>query len=382
MKKSVVELTRELIKIPSENGIQGEDNVLEYILSLIKGKYDCKIYKRQVSEGRTNAMIVFEPSSKAKLLLFSGHMDTVPGYEENNTDNPIIKDGKLFGRGTSDMKGADACFLKAVLDLIEEHGIDGLGDEKGLAIALTVDEETGCTGIRYLDTPSMQQVLKRCKICILGEPTNIWPVYGHKGIVWYDVEITGTACHASVPHLGENAIYKASNFIEKIQDYARELKSIDSPIGSPSINVGTINGGEATNIVPNRCKISVDRRFVSGEDPEHDKKHILHFLKSVDPKAKLKSHNVGYPYLLPNGQNNLYFKMVSNICLESNITRNRCILEGYTEADLYYRKYKVPTIILGPGSIEQAHKTPEFVELAQLEKAYYIYKKIIQHFLH
>ena len=374
--EAVVRLTQELIKIRSQNKVDPEDAVGDYIKRLLIdflpfAPYSLKM--QQLSPGRTNLIAVFEPSFDARLILFSGHQDTVVGYESNHSEAPRIENGKIFGRGACDMKGPIAAILVAVYRWLKANFPRLIQEKKGIAVAFTVDEEASCGGMYALDSPEIKSVLNRADLCILGEPSSLTPVIGHKGINWYDVKFLGKAAHASVPELGQNAIYAAAQFIRQIELYYHDLQQIKTPLGTPKINVGLIQGGQATNIVPNECQLSIDRRFVTGENVDEELSKIQIIAQKNDPTAEVQAKKPGYPYLLPQAEANPWYLRIAPSCKKGfDLT-----LPAYTEADMYYRVYGVPTLIIGPGSIAQAHQTPEFIEISELHDAVSIYMNIL-----
>ncbi|MHA1602567.1 MAG: M20 family metallopeptidase, partial [Promethearchaeota archaeon] len=348
----VVSLTQEFVRIETEN--DHEDRMRIYIEKLLK-PFGFRFIHQQLAPGRTNLFALWEPISnvnhmeKSKLLLFSGHMDTVPGYKANHSNLAEIKDDKIFGRGTCDMKGGIAAFVTSTLSWIKANS--HLNREKyplnhGLLLGFTVDEEDGCQGVDHLDkSEEIMEIFKRVEYCILAEPTHLELHIGHRGINRYNIVFHGKAAHSSVPEQGINAIYRVTTFIQKVQDYFSNLQSVDSPLGHPKISVNTIAGGIASNVVPNRCEISIDRRYVPGEDPIEDEIILKNMAQKIDLDVEFKSDVVGWPYYIPDGPKNPILKRVSNLIPQSKINQ----LPAYTEADLYYRKYHIPTIILGPG---------------------------------
>jgi succinyl-diaminopimelate desuccinylase len=275
------------------------------------------------------------------------------------------------------MKGPIASFICAIIqDFIkieEEMKISNLG----IVCTFTVDEETGCTGVNHLDSPAILSIFQRVKYCILAEPTHLSPVYAHKGISWFKIIFHGKAAHASVPYMGENAILKANRFINLLDKRIHELSSQKSILGNPTINIGTISGGTAPNIVADYCELIIDRRYLENEEPEKELTALKELTDQVDPTAKIIVLASGKAYFLPDGTNNAIYKRVAKSCQHFS----HSILPAYTEADLYFRKYHIPTIILGPGRIEQAHQTPEFIEIEMLTDAIKIYQNIIHEFL-
>ncbi len=370
----VVTLSQQFVRIETENG--HEDRMGNVIENLLK-PFGFQFLRYELAPGRTNLFALWEPHNTAQLILFSGHMDTVPGYKVNKSDLAELKDNKIFGRGTCDMKGGIAAFIVASLQFIENFKKSMMELKKGILLGFTVDEEATCKGVDILqDSSEIMELFKRVSFCILAEPTMMGLYIAHKGINSYKVIFHGKAVHSSVPDQGKNAIYFAADYISKIREYFQELQEIQSPLGKPKLSVGTIQGGTATNIVPNQCELTIDRRYVPGEDPRVDEIRFKKMAEDIDQSVQFESLGVGWPYYLPEGEKNPIVQKLSSLL--DNVPCS--YMAAYTEADIYYRKYKIPTIILGPGG-NQAHKTPEYVSIDQLHKAVEYYKRIINEFL-
>ncbi len=370
----VVTLTQQFVRIETENG--HEDRMGSVIEKLLK-PFGFQILRYQLAPGRTNLFALWEPHNTAPLILFSGHMDTVPGYKVNKSDLAEIKDDKIFGRGTCDMKGGIAAFIVASLQFIEKFKKSTMELKHGILLGFTVDEEATCKGVNILqDSSEIMDLFERVSFCILAEPTMMVLYIAHKGINSYKVIFHGKAVHSSIPEQGTNAIYFAAEYIQKIRKYFQELQEIHSPLGPPKLSVGTIHGGTATNIVPNQCVLTIDRRYVPGEDPRDDEIRFKKMAEDIDLSVQFESLGVGWPYYLPEGKNNSIVQKLSSLL--DNVPCSYMV--AYTEADIYYRKYKIQTIILGPGG-NQAHKTPEYIGIDQLHKAVEYYKRIISEFI-
>jgi len=370
----VVTLTQQFVRIETENG--HEDRMGNVIESLLK-PFGFQFFRHEFAQGRTNLFALWEPNNTTQLILFSGHMDTVPGYKVNNSDLAEIKDDKIFGRGTCDMKGGIAAFISASVEYLEKYKKSMRELKQGILLGFTVDEEKTCKGVDSLQESSeIMDLIKRVSYCILAEPTMLGLYIAHKGINSYKVIFHGTAVHSSVPEHGKNAIYYATEYIQKLRQYFQDLQEIQSPLGHPKLSVGTIQGGTATNIVPDKCVLTIDRRYVPGEDPRLDEIKLREMAEEIDQSVQIESLGVGWPYYLPEGAKNPIAQNLSSLL--DNVPCS--YFSAFTEADLYHRKYNIPTIILGPGG-NQAHKTPEYVSIDQLHKAVEYYKRIIHDFI-
>jgi succinyl-diaminopimelate desuccinylase len=401
--ESVSRLCRELVQINSENPTHNElslQRYLEAILTDLGFAYFLVPY----APNRNNIVALYPKLSDAEsfgyhYMMFSGHMDTVPGYEVANSQEAPIIDGKLYGRGTCDMKGNIAAFLTAVQVFLRQSGIEHNGKidtqkiNRGICIVFTVDEEMGCCGVRsFIDHPRFNSDF-HIDFCINGEPSNLHPVIGHKGIVWFILDFIGKAAHASVPQLGDNAIEKATRFInalEPLKQILRGRKVHEYPeINPPTLNVGMIQGGLKTNMVPDQCHVEVDRRLIPGETSESALQEITEILKELGllDSVKISPIKPGESYIIPNGINNQYYqeisKISSNIMYKNNFQKpeTRYFMEGYTEADVYFRYFGIPTLNLGAGSIDQAHKADEYVNVDDLQCITAIYYIILSRYV-
>lgn len=227
----VVTLTQQFVRLETEN--DREDRMGEVIEKLLK-PFGFHILRHELAPERTNLFALWEPNPSSKLILFSGHMDTVLGFGDNNSELAEIKDNKIFGRGTCDMKGGIAAFIVASLQYLEKNKKSLMESERGILLGFTVDEEEGCQGINCLKNSSeIKELFERVSYCILAEPSMMELHIGHKGNNNYRLIFHGNAAHSSVSEQGTNAIYFAAEFIQKLTQYFKELQKFDSPLGPP-----------------------------------------------------------------------------------------------------------------------------------------------------
>ncbi|MEM5778675.1 MAG: M20 family metallopeptidase [Candidatus Aenigmatarchaeota archaeon] len=358
-----IELTQELIRINSENPPGNEREIAKYIKDFLdKLKISTKII-----EFEKNRFDVIASIGKGKGIMLNGHLDTVPAGE-NWKYEPFegkIVNGKIYGRGASDMKGGLASILTAVKNLSKENF------KKKLLLTFVADEEVALRGSEYL-IKNKKEIFKNVKYGIIGECTNLRARIAQKGIVQIKVKFKGKAAHGSKPELGENAIYKAVDFILELRKLIEKLKRKRNPLlGSGTINVGTINGGTKTNVVPDFCKVEIDRRIIPGENVSLAVNQIKEILKRLRLKADIEIGKSRLPMQL-----NKNFELIKIL---RNITKVDLVGEsGYTEAELFYRDAKVPCISFGPGISELAHTANEYIPIKNLKKATKIYEEIIR----
>lgn len=305
-------------------------------------------------------------------LIFSGHTDVVPVDGQDWQSNPfhaVIRDDKLYGRGAADMKG----FIAAVLAAIPHMKAAKLA--RPLHIALSYDEEIGCLGAPVMIDALQQRGLSP-EYCIVGEPTSMQMVVAHKGIHTFTCRVHGKAAHSSLTPQGVNAIEYAAQLILFIQqlgqrlqhDYAQDA-AFDVPFSTLSVN--TIQGGIASNIVPQLCEFGFDYRNLPHMQPadviEPIQRYIREVLepqmRAVDANCGIELHHHAAVPAMPEADAQALLQLVAQ--LVDNHTRHKV---AYATEGGQFKQAGIHTVICGPGSIEQAHRANEFVSLAQLAR--------------
>jgi len=308
-------------------------------------------------------------SSTIPPIVLSGHFDTVPLGAKPWSVDPFsgeIIDGKLYGRGSSDMKAGIAALICAAVQAFEEGSPEG-----GVRLILTSGEELGCQGVQQLVETNKK--LGEASAIIVAEPTANIPAIGHKGGLYMKVTTSGVTAHSSMPELGVNAIYKAARAISKIEKFSFGVEK-DTLLGFPTINVGKMNGGINLNSVPDHAEFTIDVRFTT---------HI----NSVEIIQKLKDElgvDASIEILVnmspvSTKEGDPFVQLVYDVC-KVDLTNGEVpkALPYLTDGSVLQRFYNgVPTIILGPGQPEMAHQTDEFCYVSNLEKSVEIYKNII-----
>jgi len=355
--KNAIALTTALVKIASESSdpmgsyrFGPEFGVAEYLQKLCT---DRGIYWRlqEALLDRFN-FIAFFPQENAPKLLIVAHMDTVSakGMEEPFSAN--ITDGKLYGRGACDDKGPLATALATLMGL-RDKGVM----RYDVTFVGTVDEECSMAGAA--------QFAKECgdyDLCIAIEPTGLRLINAHKGVYRGQVICKGKATHSSTPKLGDNAIIKMHEVITDLLQYGEELEAHNDPLlGDASMAITKISGGSVINIIPDSCEISFDIRLL----PEHEPKEIQAVLKKIiGDRGKLRkifATNAIHP-----GPVNNHIKQFTE-AIRSGGEDPRPTTAAYA-TDCSKLIKKGPCIVWGPGHIEQAHKSIEYIEISQIEK--------------
>lgn len=358
------ELTQELVRIESENPPGNEKKVAKFIRDFLA---DLKICSELV-EFEDNRFDVIATIGSGKGLMLNGHMDTVPAGDRDQWKyDPFegrIVDGKLYGRGSSDMKSGIASILIAVKNLAKTDF------KRSLLLTFVADEESLSKGSTFLIT-NRKDALKNVEYGIIGECTNLDAQIAQKGIVRMKVKFKGKAAHGSKPELGINAIYDASDFIQETKKLIEHLKKKKNALlGTGTVNVGAINGGIKANVVPDSCNLEIERRIIPGETPDMAINQMREILKKLNLKVNIEVTKSRLPMQMS--------KNLKLIRVLESIKKTRLVGESYyTEAELYYKDAGIPCFGFGPGISELAHVTNEYVPVRNLAKAAKIYERII-----
>ena len=364
----VISLTKELLSFNNINPPGNEEEIARFAGKLLKDNGFSTEY-HLFAEGRLNLIAERGLSDIMPPIVLSGHFDTVPLGSKKWSIDPfsgIVQDGRIWGRGASDMKGGLAAMIMASIQAFEEDPPPG-----GIRLIFSAAEELGCTGIEQL-----AKTLKdpgSASAVIVGEPTSNHPYIGHKGALYLNAFTSGITAHSSMPHLGDNAIYKAAVSILKVKNFKFRAER-DPLLGFPTINVGRMNGGMNINSVPDHAEFSIDIRSTSRVD--HDE-ILLRLAKELGPETVLKTLvSMGSVFT---DEKTRFVQLAYEICGvdmdDKSIPRT---LPYLTDGSVLQRMYKgVPTIILGPGQPEMAHQTDEFCYIDKLEESVKIYCNII-----
>ncbi len=345
---------------------------LELIEAIKKYLQDLGIESTLVfNEQRTKANLYARlgPEGDGGVML-SGHTDVVP-VDGQDWTYPAFRlteqGGKCYGRGSADMKGFIACVLAAVPQF------QAVELRMPLYLAFSYDEEIGCLGVRSL-IEHIKASAEKPAMCIIGEPTNMQPVYGHKGKVAMRCNVKGHACHSAYAPEGVNAIEYAAKLINKLSDLAEPLKTeLDNRFNPPysTLQTGVIKGGTALNIVPESCSFDIEMRYL----PETNANKTFDTLKnyaqqtlqpqmqSVHLQTNIEFDSLAaYPPLLTDPQS----EFAQWLAGWAGNKEYGTVAFG-TEGGLF-DEAGVATLVCGPGSMEQGHKPDEFVSIEQLNK--------------
>ena len=305
-------------------------------------------------------------------VMLSGHTDVVPidGQEWDTDPFQVAKKGsRLYGRGTSDMKS----FIAITLAQLPKFQARGL--KTPIHLAFSYDEEIGCIGVRRL-IEALNGMPVKPAMCIVGEPTSMKVITGHKGKRSYRVHVRGLEAHSSLAPHGVNAIEYASRLISFLSDLAGRIAD-EGPhdelydVTHTTVHTGTVHGGTQLNIVPKDCVFECEFRYVGLQDPQVLEDEIRAFAHNeLEQRMHAISADTGITIDLVNDMPGLDMDVDAEVVtfVKALAGRNDHAKVAFgTEAGLFHQRAKIPTVVCGPGSIDQAHKPNEFIEMEQID---------------
>ena len=326
------------------------------------------------------------------VLHFNGHYDVVPpgqGWTRDPFD-PVVEDGRLYGRGASDMKGGIAAIIAAARSLIEE----GWRPRRGsLELSFTPDEETGGeTGVGYM----LEEGLVLPDYAVVAEPSTTYKIWiGSRGAVWMNVHVYGRQAHGSAPWLGLNAfeamVEIAHRIIHEYKPRLAERKTdlpMDDPrAASPTITIGgEIEGGAKTNVVPGYYRFSIDRRLIPGEDPDKVEEELRNFIMEaaqglIEKGYRVEVETTGKAAATSIPPDHPFVDTVAGAVREATgIEPARTICIGGLDTR-YFQERGIPAVTYGPGALDAAHMPDEYIPLDELERAVKAYRLLIRRIL-
>ncbi|RON15932.1 acetylornithine deacetylase (ArgE) [Pseudomonas brassicacearum] len=356
-------------------------HLIEFVRDYLAGfDVPCElVYNEQRS--KANLFATIGPVDVPGIVL-SGHTDVVPVDGQPWTVAPFElteRDGKLYGRGTADMKGYIACVLALVPSLVKATL------RMPVHIALSYDEEVGCLGVRSLLAELEQRPVKPM-LCIIGEPTELKPVLGHKGKLAMRCDVHGQACHSAYAPLGVNAIEYAAELIGELGRIGQRLKApklhdarFDPPFST--VQTGVISGGKALNIVPADCRFDFEIRALPSFDPNdvvqelkvYAEQQVLPRMRAVSEQSEIRfSELSAYPGLVTDAHSE-----AAELIAAFSGSREFGTVAFGTEGGLFDAA-GIPTVVCGPGSMDQGHKPDEFVSLQQLTACDAMLQRMLQ----
>jgi len=370
----LVEMTKELVRIPSYEGVQGQETKTAEHIKALFDKEGIPAHIEEVQDGRFNVYALLKGSGNGKTLMLSGHMDTVSPENHPRGLDPYLEDGKLVGRGTADMKGALACMIGA-MRAIKRSGIVLGGD---ILFVGVIDEE-----MKSLGTIDALEKGYRADGVIVGEPTELQVHLAQRGLEWYEFTFTGKTVHGGRQREGINAIDQARKFMNVVMDeLSPQIFSRKHPLLVEStLNIAVIHGGTGLSTVPGLCKLYIDRRFLPNEDFEqigNEFQAIIDRLSAEDPdfKCEMKPDETA---ACKTGYMHVAFETSKDEPIVVSARKGAEAVVGYdaepvahvawTDAALFSVYGKTPAIIMGPGAGVVCHSEYEYVPVAHLTKA-------------
>ena len=390
IRDDIINTLRNFIRIPTVNPPGEEDKLVPTVSELLR-KMGLDVEVKEVFPNRHNVIGYLERGEGPRIIL-NGHMDVVPPGENWTVDpfSATIKNGKLYGRGASDMKSGLVAMIMAVKSIIETEA-----DVKGsIVITAVVDEEVHAAGTRKLVEEGISG-----DMAIVGEPTNLGICIAHKGGAGIYITTKGRIAHASVPEEGVNAILGMAKVINALDKYYNKNLKRKSHrlLGHPTLAVTLIRGGLKHNIIPDKCEIYVDRRTIPGERTQDVIKEIQEIIDEVkkryaeidaqisaipvgpeseDEMKELEKQKIKVPPHKPmevSPESEIVTILKEAIQQITGKEPQIKGMPGWTDAALLTNMSKIPTVVFGPGDILQAHSNEEWVAIEELIQATKVY---------
>jgi acetylornithine deacetylase len=378
---SSVEMLRKLIAFPT---VSRDSNLalIHFIRDVLK-PYDADFRLTHDDEKRKANLFATLGARGEPGIVLSGHTDVVPVEGQVWDTDPFVmveKGGKLYGRGTCDMKGFIACVLALVPEIMAR------GLKTPLHLAFSYDEEVGCIGVGRL-IADLQRAGIKPKSCIVGEPTGMRPVVAHKGKKSFRCTVRGLAGHSAYAPLGVNAVEYAAEAVAFLKNLARRHQNHGPydrafDVAHTTVHTGVIRGGMALNVIPHECTFDFEFRHLPGDDPDR----LLHEFKDyvgarLEPEMRAVHAASGFVIeplsgipVLDTGPESEVVALAQELTGSSEIGKVSFGTEGSQ-----FQRAGIPTVVCGPGSIAQAHKPNEYVALDQIARCDAFLRRLADH---
>ncbi|MFZ5943152.1 MAG: M20 family metallopeptidase [Bacillota bacterium] len=377
--EKAVEFLQEVIKLNTTNP-PGQEKALAQLIADKLEQHGINSTVDDLGNNRGNVIASIKGSKEKKTLFLNGHLDVVPPGEIPWKYDPfaaVIEDGKLFGRGASDMKGGLAALVIAMC-LISEAGVSLKGD---LLFAGSAGEEVDCLGaIDLLNKGYLQDV----GAAVIAEPSNLKIFSATKGALWLEFTAQGKTSHGSMPQYGNNAILQINGLVNELTNYRFKYQQ-HNLLGNPTINIATIKGGVKTNVVPDSCVLTVDIRTVPGQSHQEIIQDIFAILEQLkyefpgfDVKLKILNNHEAVETTKESPFLQLGIKTAQEVLGLHIETQG---VNYYTDASVFIPTLGIPVIIFGPGDEKLAHQPDEYVEVSKYIDSIKYYTALILNYL-
>ncbi|MDD5134536.1 MAG: M20 family metallopeptidase [Phycisphaerae bacterium] len=324
---------------------------------------------------RANITATVKSSSEKPALLFVSHLDVVPAGKQSWQSDPFEaaeRDRKIFGRGACDMKSGMASVAAAMAEI--KKSVVNLKSD--IIFSATAGEETDSIGIKkFLESFDG----KENNLCgaIVPEPTDFKLITAHRGLLWLEITTKGKTAHGSMPHLGINAIESMRVFLDELEHY--DITGVkDKLLGTGSMSINKIRGGNATNVIPDKCTVQLDIRTI----PEHNHSQIQNDIEAIF--AKISQRKKDFSAAIEVIRSVEALKTNSDCAFVNDLKKitgnTETAAAQFTTDAPFIAELNIPVVIFGPGKPDICHKPDEYIEIQDLQKAVEFYKNIILHF--
>ncbi|WP_020209882.1 acetylornithine deacetylase [Gilvimarinus chinensis] len=347
--------------------------VIEHLANWLESLgFSCEVMPIPNHPGKFNLLATLGKGDGG--LVFAGHSDTVPYDEHLWQSNPLElteKEGRLYGLGATDMKG----FFPAVLEAVK--GLDARKLKQPVMLLATADEESSMSGARALAEAGGL----KARYAVVGEPTGMRPIHMHKGILMESVRVKGAAGHSSNPALGNSALEAMHEVIGELIQYRHELQQrYHNPgfaVALPTLNLGCIHGGDGANRICGECELHFDLRSIPGM---HNDELRAGITARLTPIAEQRQLDIVFSTLFE-GVDPFYQNENSELIRTcEHLTGQSPTSVAFATEAPFFREMGLQTVVMGPGSIDQAHQSNEYIELSQIEPAVNTIRRMIEHF--
>lgn len=376
---SVLNTLAHLVSIPSVNpnyiNGTGESKLGEWIYEFFR-QNNIHVEKQFVLPDRFNVIAKIPSKESSQRIVYEAHMDTVSDHGMSiEPYTPVIKEGFLYGRGACDTKGGLAAMIHAVRE-IAQHPAPRTPE---IWFAATIDEEYSYRGVA-----AFCERHAKFDAAIIAEPTELQVITASKGLLRFKITTTGTSAHSAKPHLGDNAILQMLPIIDAIQTDTMNLHLSSHPLlGEATCNLSVIKGGTQINFVPDHCEIEIDRRLLPHEQPDETWKHYQSIVDQVMKDNPSVKAELLPPLLtdspLETNPDQHPVQVMSSVLANHQLPCTPGGVPFCSDASKF-GNLGIPAMILGPGSINQAHAATEYVKCSEVEKAVEIYRDFALHY--